>query len=219
MNTMLIDEYKRIRRKHTNLGAKQALLWARGNVKPLTHEWDVYGKGGHVAATTFEQEGFTIKVTIDYDEFVSGRWEPTDVNTGIRNPNFRYDAYREEPRYISLESDSTVRDLASYLNQAGASKSVAWREAEVSLNEEAAHYLESDYCEYVTTATAYIEGVEVGEDSVGGYEPDPAQPIERMAEDSLMESSVVEEAIEQAREAMAKIVAAAAKVEGEWASV
>jgi len=199
------EEYRRLRRKNPGLPAKQAVLWARGNVKPSTLDWTLY-EGSHVAVGRTTRDGFEVRVIIDYDTDTYGRVEETDTDTGIRNPRFGQrwtgDSWdtRNVRRYLSLESDSTVKELASYYHKAGASKNVAWEEARESLQEEAERYLSDDHAEYVIHAKAYLDGVPMGESGyVGGYEVDDRESFEKQLDDFAHETDCIDEVIEEAR--------------------
>lgn len=201
------EEYRRLRRRDPGLPSKQAILWARGNVKAPTLDWTLYA-GNHVAVGKTTKDGFEVRVIIDYDDDgYGGRVQETDTDTGIRNPRFGQkwtgDSWdtRNVCRYLSLESDSTVRELASYYNKAGASKSVAWEYARESLQEEAEEYFADDHAEYDIHAKAYLDGVFMGESGyVGGFEVDGRESLEKQFDDFALETDCIDEAIEDARE-------------------
>jgi hypothetical protein len=201
MAKTVAEEYRRIRRKYYWLSANQAILWARGNVKPTELDWTIdYGR--HVATGKTTRDGFDIVVTVDDDVYPTRHVEETDANTGIRNPNFRWegDEYdsRRHQRYLSLESDSTVPDLAEEYHRRGDARNVAWERARVSLQEEAEGYLSNESNEFIMTATVYLGGAELGTDSLGGCDVDPIEDLEKQFDNIVLENSIIEEAMDQA---------------------
>jgi hypothetical protein len=212
MDDKVSANYRRIRARVPSLPAKQAILWARGNAKPRTLTFTHAGRS--LGAAIIERDGFKVVVTIDYDDMPSERVTTTDVNTGIRNPNFEWrgDEYasRGENRFLQLESESTVREIAPYYHKGGASKNVAWEDARESLQKEAERYLEPDYAEYIVKATAFKEDIELGSSpTIGGIEIDEDEDFDKQFEDAVFETGVIDEAIEDAREHLARLVASA----------
>lgn len=213
MASELASEYRRLRKENPSLPAKQAILWAKGNLRPLELDWED-GPGWPVALTAqTTRGGFDIRINVTYDEYGSQNYSETDVDTGIRNPRFRWegDEYssRGGKRFIALESDNTVRELAPYLRKMGASKNVAWEDARESLRDEAAIYMAEDYSEYVITVRASVNGTVLGDASIGGVDVTNTwgERFYREIEDvALHESMLIEEAIDEARESLAPAI-------------
>ena len=149
----------------------------------------------------------------------SDRIEFTDKNTGIRNPEFRWLGdqsetnyqYRNDPehgcRFIALESDSTVPELAKeYRKHMG--RHEAWEAARESLRDEAAVYLDPGFTEYALEATASIAGVELGSNGISGCEVDDSVLLEKQLDDLCEETGVIDEAIAEARDNLEKVTAA-----------
>lgn len=207
-------EYMRLRKKHPWLPSKQAILWARGNVKPLEFEWEPF-TGNHLAVGTGTRDGFDIRITVDQSDEVSDAVTVTDTDTGIRNPNFDWqtDGWRREGRFIALESDSTVQDLAKEYRKYGDARNVAWERAHEALQDEAESYINGDTVPVYFTATASVKGMELGTGSIGselaltyGVE------MERECDNTVQETDIVEQAIEEARENAAELREALAAV-------
>jgi hypothetical protein len=75
---------------------------------------------------------------------------------------------------------------------------VAWERARVSLQEEADGYLSNEQSEFIMTATVYLGGTELGTDSIGGCDVDPSEDLEKQLDNMVGETSIIEEAMEQA---------------------
>lgn len=206
--TTTAEEYRRLRRKYPYNPASQTILWARGNVKDPELDWKTF-VGRHVAVATTVRDGFDIRVTVDYDENADPMVEETDTDTGIRNPRFRWtgDAWdvRHIERYLSVESGTTVRELAPYYHDGGDSKNVAWERARQSLQREAEAYMADDYAEYVIKATASLDGIELGSGAIGGCDVDSDARFEKELDNLVSETGVIEEAIAEARDNAKKL--------------
>lgn len=188
-------------------GARDSLSLARMTSRSLEYDWD-HSYGAEVATATFEHEGFDVKVKVDYEQYVSSFPEPTEDDTGIRNPRFKWtgDSWdtRHTERYLTLESGNTVRELAEYYNKAGQAKHAAWEAARISLNEEAEAYFRDDYAQYVIGVEVSFDGVVVGQADVGGVELDDEQSTEAGVEDIVRQDGLLDEAMSEAREALAE---------------
>ena len=195
-------EYVRIRREHPWLPASQAILWARGNLKPLTLEWETF-EGNHFAVGRGERDGFDITVYVDYDSWggVGDFPTPTDDNTGIRNPNFDRDAYRGDATkpYLELVSGYTLPQLAADYRKQGDAKGVAWERARESLQDEAEGYLSDDYVQLVFRAVASVGGAELGEGALGSDLIIDYKTLERELDNTVAETDIIEQAIEEAK--------------------
>lgn len=210
------DRYRRLRRKHVTLGADQALRWAKFEERPMAFDWSG-SSGRHVRAATTTCDGFDVRVVVDYDEYADRRAEYTDNDTGIRNPDFDWtddggyrhrNNERKGKRYIELESGYTVPDLASDYNKMGMSKSVALDVARQSLASEAREYLSDEWASYVVTVKVSVAGIELGTASLGGIETGGDYSDEREFESAVIDHDLIREAIDEARENMARLVAA-----------
>jgi hypothetical protein len=202
-------EYLRIRKEHPWLPSKQAMLWARGNVKPLELEWKTF-EDNHFAVGRGERDGFDIAVYVDYDDYgFRNTGTPTHDYTGIRNPEFdpelgrdsyarAFDSNRAK-RWLALESDTTLPGLAGEYRKRGEARAVAWYDAEQSLKEEAQAYLSDDYVQLVFRAVASVGGVELGEASLGSDLIIDYRTLEKELDNIVAETGVIEEAIEEAR--------------------
>lgn len=205
----LAEEYFRIRRKHPWLPSSQTILWARGNLKPLEFEWETF-VGRHLAVGTGTRDGFDIRIEVDQSEYVTSQYEFTDEDTGIRNPNFKWegDPYysRNQQRFIQLESETTVPDLAKDYNRRGEARGVAWETARESLQKEANDIIEGNEVEVYITATVSIKGARLGSDSIGStLTISYGSEMERDCDNLVLETGVVEEAIEEARESAVEL--------------
>lgn len=199
----LATEYGRIRHKHPDLPSKQAVLWARGNLKPLEFEWDTF-VGNHLAVGKGKRDGFDIRIVVDQSDYVTSQYDFTDQNTGIRNPNFTWkgDEYssKNQSRFIQLESDTTVPDLAKEYNKRGEARGVAWETARESLQKQADDIINGEEVEVVVTVTASIKGAVLGESSVGSVLAlSYGLEMERDCDNVTLETCLVEEAIEEGR--------------------
>lgn len=194
-------EYRRIRKEHPYMSAKQAILWARGNLKPTILDWQTFSGRGFASATG-KVEGFDISVVADYDQYWSDSVvTETDDDTGIRNPAYNHDDYyRRHKKFLSLESDSTVRELATYYHKAGESRNVAWEDARTSLQKEAEDYLGDDYVRLIITVKASRLGIELGSASISSDYIIDWRDIERELDSTVYEHGLVDEAIEEAKE-------------------
>jgi hypothetical protein len=215
MNEALQAEYLNIRRKHPWLPSKQAILWAKGNLKPLALEWITFPNGHFAEAKAFESpEGYDIRVVVDYDEYASVDITFTDdPSSGIRNPRYVYPdrgwGGREtgsDKRYVQLESDYTVAQLAKDYHERGESKGVAWEHARESLEDEAKGYLGEDYVQLIVTAIASIDGVEIGRGGIGTDLIIDYGTLERELDNAVEETGVIFEAVENAKENVTAIV-------------
>lgn len=204
------DEYRRLRRENPTLSARNALAWAKAKDRETRLEWDTFGN--HVGVGTCKREGFDITVFVDYDEY-GGDYpvSETDVDTGIKNPDYHGpdDYYRQHKPFLELESGETLPELAKYYRKAGMAKNVAWEFSREALANEAKQYRSDDYIRVVFRAEARFEGVVVGRaagfasdfviDWRGGFEQD--------LDEAVYDTDLIEEAIEDARETVARIVA------------
>lgn len=210
MNAEELRAYKRIRKSNPVIGAKSAMQWAKGQTRQERLPWGS-GAGNHAALAVFERDGFTVRVIVDYSDEPQDRVHETDENTGIRNPRFRWtgDSWdtRHVERYLALESDYTVRQLAEDWNGRpyGMSKSVAWDEALASLTKEAEGYLADDFTEYNVTVEVLFEGAELGTASVGGFEPDEFQFAEQVGDMAALDEGLLDEALYEARAAVKEL--------------
>lgn len=216
MDEALVKEYKRIRKAHTTLPASQAILWARGLLKPTTLDWELW-TGRHVAVGKGKVDGFDVRAVVDYDDYATYDIGFTSEDTGIRNPHW-HDGKPDRDKYVTLES-GTVRELAPYFHKAGMAKNVAWEYARKSLTEEAASYLDNKVMCLVAHVTVSVAGVEVGEGGHIGTELlDTEYRLEKELDDFVSECGMVEEAIEDARKSLPAMVEAqkaiAASLEG-----
>ena len=209
----LASEYALARKKYPGLPAKQAVLIARGRLRPLEFEWeDGYRSLVTLSAKT-EREGFDIELVVAYEQYPVHEYDETSDDTGIRNPHFRWNGEQygvRHKRFIALESGNTVRELAEYYNKAGASRNVAWEDARESLAKEAEWVTDEQYTEYVLTAKASVDGIELGSASTGGFDIGPdvwGEELQREVESGFVDTGLIEEAIEEARENLASVIA------------
>lgn len=180
----------------------------------------------HGRPVTIERDGFTVTLSIDYDEgmsladmgygrFLDGRGNDAGYQSRP-DPDAIPNPYRDSRNvsggdawYIPGEAGS-VAERAAYHRKAGASKSVALDMARETLAEEL-RYVTDDYGPsiYVLTATASRNGIELGSASVGGIEiawsditrTDGSEYFAEVADD------LIPEAIADAREALKGLVA------------
>lgn len=220
MNDTTLKTYRRLRKENPTLGARNALSWAKSLDKPLAFDWSG-NPGRHVNAATTTREGFDVRIVVDYDEYAERRATLTDKDTGIRNPDFDWDdgdgyMYRNNPqkgcRYIELESEYTVVQLADDYHGMGMSRSVALDVARKSLEDEAREYLSDTWASYVVSVKVSIGGIEMGSAGIGGVEVGDGYGgyvhDEREFESSVEENGLIEEAIDEARKSMTRIIAA-----------
>lgn len=220
-----LKAYRRLRRENPTLSAKHALSWAKSLDKPLAFDWTVKS-GQHANAAQTTRDGFDVRITVDYDQYADRRADYTDKDTGIRNPDYRYAdgdgdyRYRNDPqhglRYIEVESGYTVPDLAADYNKQGMSKSVALDVARKSLEDEAREYLSDMWTSYVVTVDVSLAGIKMGSASLGGIETGTDWSAsfhdEREFESAIEDNSMIDEAIDNARESMSHLMAVAAKI-------
>lgn len=204
MDIKTLNEYRAIRKRDPRLPAKIALSWAKRVEAPLELEWDTFGRGG-VATATGERDGYDVSVTVDYDPYRQIDITFTDDNdTGIRNPKYHGpDGWNREKKFIELESGYTVAALAEDLRgRSGRSKNVAWEEARQSLQDEAAMYLGEDYIMVTVDVSVSVDGVVLGEASIGSDFQlwQPGSSFERELEDCVIENGLIAEAIDNAKE-------------------
>lgn len=202
MDEAVRTEYLRQRKQGTP--AKFALRGAKAVSKPTVLEWDTFA-GNHFAVGTTEQDGFTIRVDVDYDQYASPTIGVTDTDTGIRNPEYarKWDgdswSVRNVGKYIQLESGETVKQLAEYYHRDdGMARNVAWETARQSLAEEAAGYMGEDYVQLIVTAYAFVNGKKVGTGQVGTDLIIDYRNLERDLDDVAVD--VISEATFDARE-------------------
>jgi len=200
MDDATLREYKRLRAQGN--GAKVSLDIARHYVKPTTLDWKVTFDR-HLAIGRGTVDGFDIRAVVDYDDRTYD-YDFTDTDTGIRNPQYRWDGPGSEAKFIALESGETVRGLAPYLRKQGMSKHVAWETARLSLQEEARTYFNNEIILVGATVTASTEGVDLGSTSFGFDLSD--DHLEQDLDDAVMDA--VSEAIYDARENLDKVIAA-----------
>lgn len=215
MDEALVKEYRKTRKEHPLVGAKQALLIAKHNLKPLRFEFSPSGR--HVAYAEVEDGPFTLVATADYDEYNEARYSYTDKNTGIRNPDFDWlGSYSETnwryrnndqkgSRFIELESGYTLPELAKDFRGYGMSKNVAWETARASLEDEFEAYRGDmpEVTSYVITVTVMADGAELGSASIG-TETTWAHE-ERDINDAIEDCGLVEEAMAEAQARLAKL--------------
>jgi hypothetical protein len=201
----LQTEYRRIRREHPYVQAKNAFLWARGNIKPTELQWETFGN--HFASAKTQRDGFDIRVIVDYDEYPTDPMvSETEDDTGIRNPAYQGpDDYRHS-RFLSIESGETLRGLVPYYRKQGDAKNVAWERARQSLQDEAKAYLSDDYVRLVITVKVSKKGIELGSASIGTDLIIDYKTLERELDDAVSEAGLISEAIDEARKNLAELL-------------
>lgn len=210
-----LTEYRRLRRETATLGAQHALRWAKSIVKPTEFEFHQSGRGSAVSTARATREGFDIRIDVEYDDYdAESRVTGTDKDTGIRNPKFNWSGdswnHRHDRRFLELESGSTVREIATCYHDMGMARHVAWETARQSLQKEAEGYIDND-TQYAVIVTASLDGIDLGDASIGGVET-TYRTHDRDIEDVVAEGCMIDEAIEHAREELARLVASAAKL-------
>jgi hypothetical protein len=182
---------------------------------------------GYGQPVTIERDGFTLTLSLDYDEGITladlgygtfddgredwrtGYWHPT-VPGAIPNPNRDSRSPGNGARfYVPGDASSGWFD---YCRSQGMSKSVAWDAARQRERDEAKE-VTWDYgpSVYVLTVKASRNGIELGRASLGGIEiawsditrTDGSEYLAEIADD------LVPEAIADAREALAGLAVSA----------
>lgn len=202
--------------------ARDALRMARYALAPIRHEWT---EDQHGRLTTTEKRGpVTLRVTIEPDYYAEAEPHGTftdsptwrDGAAYVRNPLCDRDCYlagdgwsryhnRNHAGHWYRPTDETLAELrADYRHKmargpadlAALSHVRAWALDDRRTDREA----------YAITATAWVDGIELASDSIGGYEVDPSTHPERIAEDMLTDIDL-DDLAQRARDAAAEMAA------------
>lgn len=211
---MTVDRAIYARARAQGLPAKYAAQIARP-VEPPIPGFDISGPG---EVFEFEQDGFDIRVQTQYDEGLSdedigyGRFVFADRYNEDKRPDpeaipVRYNQHTEAKWYVP---QSPLREVWEYEHKAGASKSVALDLARARQEAELQSCLADGYGPDVRVVTVTVSkaGVELAEESVGGVEIgwDPITQTDGSRYLAEVARDILPEALEQAREALPKII-------------
>lgn len=197
MDDKTANEYRAIRHKH-GVRALQALGWARSKqaIKALDWEWSHDGE-----SATIEQEGFTITLQVkpDYDADTSwlgsfgNDWQEGAITSD------RYDSRLYRWFYPAV----TQAEHRKGLNDLGMSKSVAEDLAREYVRRDMETAREYQAC--VLIVTAKREGIELGQDVIGGVDFSDDEDNASQAEMMVDDHGMVDSAIDEARTTLAKL--------------
>ena len=198
LDSDILQAYRKERREDPYTTARWALFQARAKCKPIRYEWHGRHDGG--SYTTFEQEGFDIRIDVKPDEDNGADY--TLSETPLRNGLFvdirSWRLGQGAPKQWWLpESGEDVPTLATYYHKHGESKSVAWEHARASLHAEMEMDLTDHWSWWLIIATASVEGIELGSDILGGCQME--YDDRRQIEDILDSAGLIDEAIAQAK--------------------
>lgn len=191
----LAEHYRKMRKDHSGITASTAYDWAQRTQK--TPERDYAGDDMIDATVKVTRGKFCIHLTACIDECPDhsyiGKYSSTWEEGAIRNPESIYDRGVYEwwiPCTTEAEHYKSLRDM-----KCGKTES---RELAHSYVRDAMKMMQ-DMQSYVVTVTAYVNGIELGSDSLGGV--DVSDDYDYLA-NCVDEHGMIENAIEQAEQAL-----------------
>lgn len=214
----VLKEYRKYRREHPTVPARYAAQYARWITAEPAIDVD------HGKVTELEREGFTVRVSVDYDEY----WSPTEwlgtftessfhaeERDGRRvyvdhykNPEAWSEGERIDNRrsygYISLEQGFRYEDHYEYARDAGMSRSVAADYARECVAADIARMTADDAYALVVTARVFLEECELSSTSSSGIEVGDDYRAESLYL-SEVAAEILEEALEDARSALGRL--------------
>jgi hypothetical protein len=203
----LAERYKRIRRKHTGIDASNAFRWAKQEEKETAREYD----GSDIANGPVEitRGKFNVHISAEIDESPDysyiGEYSMTWQEGAVRVPESRYDrnvckwfipCNTETEHYQSLVNMKYGKTLARELARSYVKQDMARMDN-----------LQS----FVIIVRAYLNGVELGSDVLGGV--DIGDDIDYLA-DAVDEHGMIDNAVVEAETALAGLWAIAARSRG-----
>lgn len=231
MDDKIIQKYRSNRRKHPMMPAKHCLSWAR---TPDAEEGWEQG-GGHENTWTKEVDGFKILLRVEEESIfpVPNRHGDTDygkyVDTYRVESNYEWQGNWPEPRehaplglpYTAIRYSGPgwvqgeeggyfipdgIEEEFKGLRRQGQSKSVAWDMTREWVESQLEMLFSSPLTNCVVIVTAYKEDIELGSTAMGtdvsGDDEGKAYIFEMVKENGL-----IDDVIEEAKEAIKKLVA------------
>lgn len=181
-----------LRREHPNTPARHLIAWARHEA--ARPEW----LAGLVVDGSADADGFTLALSVSYDEYALGfgtfadEWSPGAIPTpnGQSARHFRY--------YVP---ECTADEHREGLRAMGYGRHESWVMAQRWVREDMHRAINADY--HAVTVTASREGIELGRGDLCGV-VDPY--------DAGLVYDVASEAIHEARDALGRLCDAAVEV-------
>jgi uncharacterized protein Usg len=193
-----MQRYKKFRAEHPYAGARVCLSWAKDANKVDRPE------GFNVRGDSFVVDGFDIAISYEYDmspDFsylgkFTDSWEPD----AIQNPEAWTSRGNRNPSYLAYFVPAiTETEHFDGLRKMGMGRSDARNMARKYVLQDMDQA--RDFTSYVVKVTASKEEVELGTDYLGGIDD------EDYIADAVVEHGMIDNAISEAREKLAKLTA------------
>ena len=222
--TLLEVAYRRNRRE--GYRAQSALAIARRQLRKPGFDWRSAGNPWRGKTTS---EGFDIVIRVDYEDhidldatFTEREYELPDRHKSVyRNPHgslvhdddtwngMVWKGY--DHRWAYCVPTMQVAELADYYHDHdGRHRSVAIDDARKAVRDVVELYTDDHYSEYFIRVTAYKNGIELGEDSLGSVDLSDGSESYMLVqlEGVVSEHGMIENAVSRAHEALAGLCAA-----------
>lgn len=225
----IAERYRAIRAEHPGIAALVAYRWAAQEVKDPAPalDWQDYSRGmdsGMVAETECDGFKVIVKALYEYDHEPDVTFsQHPDASGSIEHPEWaafmeRTDGHGDDREYGYRTPDVyryitpvnvTYAENRDYYRQHGYSRNDADVQARADVRKVALDAISDDRNVFWILVTAYREDVELGSDSLGGidlgsFESDAK--FERELSSVVYENSMIDNAISEARETLARLV-------------
>jgi hypothetical protein len=203
------EMYRRFRVRYSGMRARDAWRYAESWIDTLSEraELDWTESGGNLSAT-LQREGFDVTVYVkpDYDTWPDGDFTDNPTADSVRIP----DTYRERDSFRYYTPLCSYREHRDGLTKLGFARGVAHELATRYVREEMERNVRQDRAVYVIGASASREGIELAHTAIHGYEIDAdatyTQAVTSLT-DAVIENGVIDEAVSEARQALARLSA------------
>jgi hypothetical protein len=201
------EMYRRFRVKYSGMRARDVWRWADSWIDMLAEraELDWTESGGNLSAN-LRREGFDVTVYVkpDYDTWPDGDFTDNPSADSVAIP----DTYRERNSFRYYTPVCSYREHRASLTKLGYARGVAHELATRYVREEMERNVRQDRAVYMIGASASREGIELGRMTIGGYEIDAdasySETISTLT-DAVIENGVIDEAVSEARQALARL--------------
>jgi hypothetical protein len=201
--TTITERYRKLRKENPNTRAGLLLFWAKAN-EPVEFDGnDILETVDGRSTVEVTRGKFTIHITARVDEYPDysylGEWSDTWEEGALRNPDSFTDRYTLD-WFIPCNSETShfkaLRDM-----KYGKSNARELARSYVIRDMKAAR----EYQAFVLFVRAYVNGIELGYDSLGGIAIDPSDPSYLAS--CVLEHDMIGNAVSQAKDALADLCA------------
>lgn len=193
-------KYRNYRAQYPGIPARTALAWARGDDKPRAGwEWDTHGD-----TATIERDGFSLKLTIEYDDYPDtsylGEWSDTFEPGAIAvtdDMRYRPAAFRIDWKWFipGISAEEHRRGLSAM----GYARHTADCLARSYVLRDMRRLSSDTFALYVVSVSASREGIELGSACIGGVDIDDTRDMQAQFEDIADDYGLIDEATSDAR--------------------